>query len=185
MSPKSGLIFLVVLISANLFSVTVVAQRSRLSTSVRGEKARWVPRSTPRTEPIENSEEIVVPTKPLQDTLAPTTTTEEANKNDIPATTTPIPPSSTTTVADDSTVDETKALQEVEQFEATKKVVNQVETEPAANDDVGSEKKEVRSANVQEAAKDEKIATKRDLPFLILSRPGIVGISPSHPALSG
>lgn len=169
------LFLLVLLLCSNC--LLVAGQRSKLSTSIRPEKPRWVPRNiiTPSPPPTEASanttstisdqsdEKDVSPTKSLEIAVTTTTSAEEA------AASTPNDSSSATTEQPKNDG------QPGERVEEQEKAVTGNEKAPV---EVAAPEKEVkqgpvRAEKLRDASKDEKVAVKRDLPFLIQTSPGI------------
>lgn len=187
MFRAGGLLCVAVLLSYNILLVT--AQRGgRLSTSMRGDKPRWIPRSIPASSATTNSLTSESPADDAHNSTAisglfglrnkvadrdaekdvlPTTTSEEsASSDEVAAAEKESPPITTTS----SSAEELKEKDSEE-------VVPVVE----ASNTVDESKKGVivRAENLKEATKDsdpedKKVPAKRDLPFVIQSSPGIV-----------
>lgn len=184
-----GLLCVAVLLSFNILLVT--AQRGgRLSTSLRGDKPRWIPRSIPASSATANTLTSESPADDAHNSTAisglfglrnkvadrdaekdvlPTTKSEESAPSDeVAAAEKESTPTTTTS----------SSAEEEPKEEDSKEVVSVAEASNTA--DEFKEGIIVRAENLKEATKDsaepedKKVPAKRDLPFAIQSSPGIV-----------
>lgn len=175
----AGRFFLIVLLCANILLVAG-QQRGRLSTSVRGDKPRWIPRSIPATPTIESVGNSS--TSSISGQSADKSKVADIEKDVLPATksvenaasssTEDVLPLNITTTATTSTTTTTEQPKE-----AKVSVEEVLPLNRTARNGEG-EKVVVRAENLKDAAakdsQNEKVPTKRDLPFVIQSSPGIV-----------
>ena len=194
--PVSVLVVVVVLLLCSNVLPAVHGQRggsgSRLSTSVRSGKPRWVPRSITTESPVLNANNASAisannqsvergDSKEVEEDVLPPPSTTKSVLEVLPApTTTPTPRIEDVSVSNTGSGSSTTET-------PPRDLVFVKNSKTSKEDDVEAEDRDVekpqivRAANIKEATEDEskelllqeKVPAKRDLPFVIQSSPGM------------
>lgn len=174
MLRSNGVFIVLLFLTCTLWVGAQQPQRGKLSTTVTRDKPRWIPRSSPSPLPLPQSANLNI--SAISGNSAEESEDTGKEKDVLEPKAVPITrPVSTSTSPDDVSLDKDEKI--VSTTAEHNKSLNRT-----------SEGNENESVSTEEVVKDdrastgnpenEKVPTKRDLPFVIQSSPGIVKIRP-------